>query len=300
MVYRNLSGYFREKYNKKIGKICIDGGFTCPNRDGKCGYGGCIFCSERGSGEHIDSSLSISDQVKSYLSTPHDKDGYIAYFQNFTNTYAPVDVLKERYDSALIDERIMALAVGTRPDEVGEEVSSLLSSYREKYDVWVELGLQSADDRTAHIINRGYKTSVFTSAVKILEKYSIPVVVHIIIGLPGESVDNVLKTVSFINSFSNVWGIKIHSLYVMEGTELGEMYKRGEYKPWSEDEYVDAVTLALAHLREDIVIHRLTGDCPEDMLLAPLWNRDKNRILSDITKRMAGKGWRQGSLYGKD
>lgn len=300
MVYRNLSGYFREKYNGKISKICIDGGFTCPNRDGRCGYGGCIFCGERGAGEHIDATLSIKEQVLSYLSRHHDTGGYIAYFQNFTNTYAPVSILKERYDSALIDDRILSLAVGTRPDCIDDDVASLLQSYKDKYDVWVEMGLQSADDRTALVINRGYKTSIFSSAMDILSRHSIPVVVHIIIGLPGETIENVIETISYINTFDDIWGIKIHSLYVMEGTVLGEMYKRGEYKPWRREEYIEAVTLALAHLREDIVIHRLTGDSPKDMLLAPEWNRDKNRILNDITRRMNEKGWRQGSLYGKN
>lgn len=300
MLYRNLSGYFREKYNKRIKKICIDGGFTCPNRDGRCGYGGCIFCGERGAGEHIDASLSIKGQIESFFSRHPNGDGFIAYFQNFTNTYAPVDVLKERYDSALIDERIIALAVGTRPDCITEEIASLLVSYKDRYDVWVELGLQSADDETARIINRGYETSVFTHAMEILKRYDIPVVVHIIIGLPGETKKDVLKTVSYINTFDDIWGIKIHSIYVMEGTVLGEMYKRGEYKPISEEEYVDTVCEVLINLKEETVIHRLTGDCPENMLLAPLWNRDKNKIINDITKKMAEKGWTQGMLYGKN
>lgn len=300
MLYRNLSGYFKEKYNKRIKKICIDGGFTCPNRDGRCGLGGCIFCGERGAGEHIRETLSIREQVESFFSRNPNGDGYIAYFQNFTNTYAPVDVLKGRYDSALIDERIIALAVGTRPDCITEEIASLLASYKDRYDVWVELGLQSADDETARIINRGYETSVFSHAMEILKKYDIPVVVHIIIGLPGETKKDVLKTVSYINTFDDIWGIKIHSIYVMEGTVLGEMYKRGEYKPISEEEYVDTVCEVLINLKDDTVIHRLTGDCPENMLLAPMWNRDKNKIICDINKKMAEYGWREGSNYGKN
>ena len=171
MLYRNLSSYLKDRYHGSIRKICIDGGFTCPNRDGTCGVGGCIFCGERGAGEHISgSSLSISDQVRSYFGKAPKGEGFIAYFQNFTNTYAPVSVLKERYDAALIDSRIVALAVGTRPDCINEENADLLASYRSKCDVWVELGLQTANEETAKRINRGYDNSAFERAVWILSE----------------------------------------------------------------------------------------------------------------------------------
>ena len=298
MFYKNFSGYLKSKYNKKIKKICIDGGFTCPNRDGTCGTGGCIFCGERGAGEHISSEMSISDQVKNYFASSPNADGFIAYFQNFTNTYAPVSVLKQRYDSALTDERIVALSVGTRPDCITEEVAELLSSYKKDYDVWVELGLQTSNDKTANIINRGYSSSVFDQAVKILEKYNIPVVVHIIIGLPGETKEDVSNTVNFINKF-NLWGIKIHSIYVMKNTVLEKMYYENNYEPPTLDDYVDQATYVLCNISPNMIVHRLTGDCPAGLLVAPEWNRDKNKVIRLINMKMEENGWVQGCHYSR-
>ena len=189
MLYRNLSSYLRERYGKRLDKICIDGGFTCPNRDGRCGVGGCIFCGERGAGEHIDPTASISEQVRNRLKKSNTGDVFVAYFQNFTNTYAPIEVLRERYDAALIDDRIKVLAIGTRPDCIDEDVCALLAEYAREREVWVELGLQTASDVTAEIINRGYKTEVFVRAMELLEKHGLKAVVHIMMGLPGESVE---------------------------------------------------------------------------------------------------------------
>ena len=296
MLYRNLSGYFREKYGKRLFKICIDGGFSCPNRDGTCGLGGCIFCGERGAGEHINPTLSIGEQVKVALESAPADAKFVAYFQNFTNTYADVEVLKERYDAALIDERIAVLAIGTRPDCIDEEKAALIASYKDRCEVWVELGLQSASDETAERINRGYKTEVFDRAVRILEKYGIPVVAHIIIGLPGESTSDVLKTAEYLTRY-NLFGIKIHSIYVMQGTRLAEMYERGEYTPPTFDEYVEATALVLSRLSPDLVIHRLTGDCPRDMLLAPEWNVDKHKIIEKIKEYMEKNALYQGVNY---
>ena len=298
MLYRNLSGYFREKYGKRLGKICIDGGFSCPNRDGKCGFGGCIFCGERGAGEHIDPTLSIRSQVKNALEGARDDAKFVAYFQNFTNTYAPTDILKERYDAALIDERIKVLAIGTRPDCIDEEVATLIASYKERLDVWVELGLQSACDETAERINRGYKTEVFDRAVKILDRHGIPVVAHMIIGLPGEGAAEVGDTVDYLVRLP-LFGVKIHSIYVMRGTRLAEVYERGEYEPPSLSEYVECVGYALSHLPPDIIIHRLTGDCPHDLLVAPEWNRDKHKIIEKIKEYMTENGLYQGIYYKK-
>ena len=286
MIYRSLSSYFKEKYGKKIKKICIDGGFTCPNRDGKCSSGGCIFCGGRGAGEHIEENLSVSRQVGIFFENPTKADGYIAYFQNFTNTYAPVPVLKKRYDDALIDDRIMILSVGTRPDCITEEIADLLASYKDRVDVFCELGLQTSSDKTARIINRGYKTEVYERAVEILASRGIEVVTHIMIGLPGEGDEELKETVKLINSLP-VSGIKIHSVYVMEGTKLAEMYRRGEYTPISMDDYIDRAVYALSHLRRDIVVHRITGDCPEALLVAPEWNRQKSRVIAKIQKRLA-------------
>lgn len=299
MLYNNLSGYFREKYGKRLSKICIDGGFSCPNRDGTCGTGGCIYCGERGSGEHIDPTLSIKEQVSRALENADEKDLFVAYFQNFTNTYAPIEVLKERYDAALIDERIKVLAIGTRPDCIDEDIASLISSYKEIVDVWVELGLQTANDNTAKLINRGYLRETFDKAMDILTRYNIPVVVHLIVGLPGENVEDVKETVAYINKF-NIFGVKIHSIYVMQNTKLEDMYKRGEYTPLEKEEYIDAVVYILTHIAPDVILHRLTGDCPKDMLVAPRWNCQKNEIINTIVYKMQSNSLSQGCEYKKN
>ena len=294
MNYSNLSGYFREKYGIKIGKICIDGGFSCPNRDGTCGIGGCIFCTGRGSGEHIRSGLDISAQVREGLSRGAC-DGYIAYFQNFTNTYADIPTLRERYGAALIDKRIKILAVGTRPDCIDEAVADLLASYLDRVEVWVELGLQTASDETAERINRGYRTEVFSRAVSLLHERGVRVVGHMIIGLVGESVAEVDETVDFLNSHA-LFGVKIHSLYVPRGTVLEQMYRRGEYTPLSLEEYASLAARAIARLRPNTVLHRITGDCPRELLVAPSWNADKNAVIKKINEKLSVLGG-QGALY---
>lgn len=296
MLYNNLSGYFREKYGKRLGKICIDGGFDCPNRDGKCGKGGCIYCGERGAGEHIDATVSIREQVLRGLQDAEDEDLFVAYFQNFTNTYAAVDVLKERYDAALFDKRIKLLAIGTRPDCIDEEIAELIASYKNRVDVWVELGLQTANDSTADIINRGYHRDAFDRAMNILGKYSIPVVVHLIVGLPDESIEDVKETVEYINRF-DLFGVKIHSIYVMRDTRLAEMYESGEYLPPTLAEYVESAVYILTHISPKVVVHRLTGDCPHDMLVAPEWNRQKNEIINTIVYKMQQNNLSQGCKY---
>ena len=298
MLYNNLSSYLKSKYGSRVSKICIDGGFGCPNRDGTCGTGGWIYCGERGAGEHIDPTVSICEQVKNQLARGSDDSRYIAYFQNFTNTYAPLDVLKERYDSALTDERIIALAIGTRPDCISDEIAELIASYKDRVDVWVELGLQTASDVTANIINRGYKTEVYKRAAECLTSHGIPFVTHMIIGLPGEGEGEIDSTVDVINE-SGSWGVKIHSIYVMEGTALAEMYQRGEYEPPALEEYVRLSARSLSRLKPDMVVHRITGDCPDGLLVAPEWNRDKNKVINLIRKRLESDGLCQGSLYGK-
>jgi len=299
MVYNNLSGYLRDTYNEKVRKICIDGGFTCPNRDGKCGYGGCIFCSEQGSGEHINSALSIHKQVDRGFFWEKKARKFIAYFQNFTNTYAPIEVLKERYDEALYDSRIVIFSVGTRPDCIDEEVAKLLASYKAKgLDVWVELGLQTANDETAKIINRGYDREVFTKAVKLLNEYDLKVIPHIIIGLPGERQEDIGNTVDYINSLS-IWGLKIHSIFIMEGTVLGDMYKKGLYTPPTRQNYIDWVIYALTHLNPHTVIHRITGNCEDKKLIAPDWNRDKDSLIIQVIKTMEENNLTQGCYYKK-
>ena len=295
MLYNNLSGYFREKYGQRLKKICIDGGFSCPNRDGKCGTGGCIYCGERGAGEHIDRSASIEQQVDAALLNASENDKFIAYFQNFSNTYAPPEILRERYDAALKDSRIIALAIGTRPDCLDEEKVKLIAEYKNRVDVWVELGLQTSNDTTAELINRGYGREVFEDAVALLKKYEIPTVVHMIIGLPGENAEDAKNTAAYIASLG-VWGIKIHSIYVMEGTRLAEMFRSGSYTPPTLSEFVSTAAECVGLIPRSAVIHRLTGDCPKSLLVAPEWNSDKNRILSEITRYMTEHGISQGSI----
>ena len=282
-MYKTLSSYLKERYGCRISKICIDGGFGCPNRDGTVGHGGCIYCGERGAGEHIDAMKSIEEQVNSQLARGK-ADGYIAYFQNFTNTYAPIDVLKERYTRALRSDKIVALAIGTRPDCINDDIAELIASFKDRVDVWVELGLQTASDDTAMAINRGYKTEVYHKAAAILTSHGIPFVTHMIIGLPGEGMAEIDATVDAIND-SGSWGVKIHSIYVMDGTRLCEMYRNGEYTPPTKEWYVEMCARSLSRLRADIVVHRITGDCPRDMLIAPEWNVDKNGVINAVRER---------------
>ena len=297
MRYNNLSAYLKTKYGKKIGKICIDGGFTCPNRDGTLGIGGCIYCSMRGSGEHIDATLDIRGQVEKGLKNPK-YDGFIAYFQNFTNTYADIETLKFRYDEALISDKIVALAIGTRPDCISEKIADLLNEYKRRVDVLVELGLQTASDTTAKIINRGYMLDRYKEAARILCDRDIPFVTHMIIGLPNENEEDVLNTVEAINK-ANSQGVKIHSLYVAKNTALEAMYKEGKYTPISKDEYIRLAALAIAKLRPDIVVHRITGDCSKEELIAPEWILDKTGVIDGIRKKLEDDGVFQGDLYNK-
>ena len=236
-------------------------------------------------------------QVERALERDKRSDSFIAYFQNFTNTYAPTTVLKERYDSALISDRIVALAIGTRPDCISEEIAELIASYKDRVDVWVELGLQTASDEVARLINRGYKTEIYRRAVSILKAYGIPFVAHMIIGLPTDTAENIDLTVDLINE--EAFGVKIHSIYVMEGTALAGMYREGAYTPPTLEEYVSLAARSIARLRPDMIVHRITGDCPGGLLVAPDWNADKNRIIDMIRQKLESEGLFQGSLYGK-
>ena len=293
--YKHLNKYFKEKFGERTLKICIDGGFSCPNRINSTG---CIFCSERGSGEHINGAFEISEQVRNYFKSykAERANKFIAYFQNFTNTFAPVEVLKEKYDAALIDARIVALAVATRPDCINEEVCELLKSYTDKYHVWVELGLQTSNNTTGELINRGYSREQFSKAVSLLNKYNIDVVTHIMIGLPNENFDDLKNTVAFINSH-NIQGLKIHCTYVVENTVLADMLRDGKYEPISLDYYLDCASYVLTHISPDIVIHRVSGDAPKDLLIAPDWNSHKKWIINGLDKLMREQDLWQGKYY---
>lgn len=296
--YNRLTEYLKEKFGERTLKICIDGGFTCPNRDGAAGFGGCIFCSETGSGDHLNHTMEIKEQVQSYLASYRGEraNKFIVYFQNYTNTYAPIEILKERYDSALIDDRIVAIAIATRPDCITEEIVQLLHSYTEKYYVWVELGLQTSNDQTGELLNRGYTSSQFTESVKLLNKYGIDAVTHIMVGLPSETHEDIANTVNFINSHS-IQGIKIHSTYIVKNTKLEKMYKNGTYVPLELDYYLDEIIFILTHIRKDIVVHRISGDAPKDLLVAPEWNSHKKLVLNGIDKILKEKNLYQGIFF---
>ena len=294
--YKHLNKYLKEKFVERTLKICIDGGFTCPNRTNSSG---CIFCSERGSGEHIKSAQSISTQVQNYFKSykAERANKFIAYFQNFTNTYAPVRILKEKYDAALIDDRIVALAIATRPDCINEEVCQLLKSYTDRYYVWVELGLQTSNDSTGELINRGYSSEQFTNAIKLLNKYAIDIVTHIMVGLPSENFDDLKSTVDFLNSH-NIQGLKIHSTYVVENTVLADMLREGNYTPITLEYYLKCVAYVLTHISPDIVIHRVSGDAPKDLLIAPDWNSHKKWIINGLDKLLREQNLWQGIYHG--
>lgn len=296
--YKHLNEYYKEKFGERTLKICIDGGFTCPNRDGTLGYGGCIYCSEKGSGELINNVKGITEQVKYYFTTYRAEraNKFIVYFQNFTNTYAPVEDLKAKYDAALIDERIVGLAIGTRPDCINEEIAKLLKTYTDKYYVCVELGLQTSNDKIGNHINRGYTSKQFTEAVEILNKYDIDVVAHIMVGLPNETKEDIQNTVDFINKHK-LQGVKIHSTYVVQNTVLEDMYQKGEYTPLDLDDYIETLIDIMVHLKPELVIHRISGDSPKDILIAPYWNKHKMWVLHGFEKRFRARNLWQGKFY---
>ena len=297
--YLKFSNWLKDKFGERVLKICIDGGFTCPNRDGKCGVGGCIFCSEKGSGEHI-KNLNITEQVLSHLNSYRGKraNKFIVYFQNFSNTYDSVKNLKIKYDQALVSDKIVALSVATRPDCINEEIVKLLSSYAKKYYVYVELGLQTVNEEVAQFCNRGYSNQQFTQSVELLNKYNIPVVVHIMVGLPNEKQDDIAKIVNFINNH-NIQGVKIHSTYVVKNTKLHNLYLEGEYEPLKFEDYIKNVIYIITHLKKDIVIHRISGDAPKDILVVPEWNMHKKRILNCVFKTLNDKNLYQGCCFNK-
>lgn len=293
--YKHLNTYLKEKFGERTLKIPVDGGFTCPNRDGKVGVGGCIFCTARGSGDHL-ALIPIPDQVKRHLESYRGKraNKFIVYFQNFTNTYDTIENLKIKYDSALIDNRIVGIDIATRPDCINEEICQLLQTYLERgYALTVELGLQTSNEQIAKIINRGYRTEIFTNAVNLLKKYNIEVVAHIMIGLPYETQKDIENTVKYINNL-NIQGIKIHSTYVAKGTELEKLYKEGKYKALTLDDYLDKLLFVITHLNQNIVIHRISGDAPKDLLIAPAWNIHKKWVLNGLDKLMNEKNRFQG------
>lgn len=287
--YHSLDYMLRERFGEKVYKVTLNGGMSCPNRDGKLGTRGCIFCSAGGSGDFAaDSSLSITEQIDrqiSILSAKRPIHKYIAYFQAFTNTYAPVEYLEKIFTEALAHPSIAALSIGTRPDCLGEDVTALLSRLNRQKPVWVELGLQTIHEKTAAYIRRGYPLSCFEDAVRRLRKEDLEVIVHTILGLPGESTQDILNTMEYLNH-QDIQGIKLQLLHVLRGTDLASDYEKGLFCTYERDEYISLVISCLEHLRPDIVIHRITGDGPKDLLIAPLWASRKREVLNLLHHQM--------------
>ncbi len=294
--YRDFAGYLREEFGTRVQKIPVDAGFTCPNRDGTLGVRGCLYCAEDGTASPvIDRKLSIKDQVRAGIAQVERKYSdprFIVYFQPHTNTYAPVKILRECYREGLdADERIVGLAIGTRPDCLDEEVLRLLGEFRE---VWVEIGLQSMHDKTLSLLNRGHDRIAFEDAVIRTAAKGLKICVHVILGLPGESMTDMIETARYLSSLP-VDGVKIHSLYVLEGTGLADMFHRGELDVLTMAEYIQVTCNFLEHLRADIIIQRLTADPPPQGFLTPGWCRDKRGVLAGIHTEFASRGSSQGS-----
>lgn len=298
--YYNLNYFLRNKFGCKVFKISLDAGFSCPNRDGTISKKGCIFCSERGSGDFAgDRKFSIHKQfedIKNVMNKKWKSGKYIAYFQAYTNTYAPLEVLKKKYSEALSEDGVVALAIATRPDCLNDDVIELLGEINKKIYLWVELGLQTINDDTAKKINRGYGLEVFEKSLKKLRDKNIDVVVHTIFGLPGETKEDMLSTVDYISS-KDIQGVKFHLLHLMKETPLVSLYERGELKFLNQDEYIDIICEAVSRLRDDIVVHRLTGDAPRSLLIGPKWSLKKWEILNSIDKTLEDKDIYQGINY---
>jgi radical SAM protein (TIGR01212 family) len=297
--YNNLSQFFKNKFGQKIFKVSINGGFSCPNRDGSIGTKGCIFCSEEGSGEFAGSiNLNIGEQfkeIKEKLSKKWSNAKYIAHFQSFTNTYAPVNILRDKYYQAMEEDNVVGLAIATRPDCIGDDVLELLGEINKKTYLFVELGLQTINEDTAKLINRGYDLECFKNSVERLRNKNIDVVVHLILGLPNETKQDILNSIKFI-SIMDIQGVKLHLLYIVEGTSIEELYQKGEFKLLEMQEYVDLICDCIENLREDIVIHRLTGDGKKETLVGPKWSLDKMRVLSEIDRELKNRNTYQGKL----
>lgn len=278
----------KETFGTKVVKLSLDGGFTCPNRDGTCGSRGCIFCSESGSGDFTaDRTLSVAEQIKSQielLKSKWPKAKYIAYFQNFTNTYAPVPILRGLYDAALECEDVVGLAIATRPDCLDDEVLALLDEYKQKTYLWVELGLQTIHERTAKFIRRGYDLSVYDEAVQKLNALQIKTVVHLILNLPDETKDDMIESIQHVCD-SKVWGLKLQMLNILKDTDLARYYENHPFSLMEADEYIAFIHKILAILPKDMVIHRLTGDGDKNSLIAPRWILNKRYVLNRINAK---------------
>ncbi len=295
--YHSLDYELKRRFGEKVYRLTLNGGMTCPNRDGRIGYGGCIFCSGGGSGEFAaDPSLSIRQQIeaaKKLLEKKRTARRYIAYFQAYTNTYAPVSYLETIFTEAISCPEIVLLSVATRPDCLEPPVVDLLARLNQRKPVWVELGLQTVHEDTASFLRRGYPLSTFEDAVQRLRAQGIEVVTHVILGLPGEDKERMLKTIRYLNT-QDIQGIKLQLLHILKGTDLAALYAQRPFHVFTMEEYVETVVSCVEHLRPEIVVHRLTGDGPKDLLIAPLWSRSKRHVLNTIHQAFSLKDTWQG------
>ncbi|MCD6550837.1 TIGR01212 family radical SAM protein [Thermotoga sp.] len=298
MRYRKLSEYLKERYGERVQRIVIFGGFSCPNRDGTKGKGGCIYCDATGSGFTTLMNLPIREQVLR-MKERFEKRGikkFIAYFQAFSNTYAPTEELRKKYEEALVDDSIVQLSISTRPDLVPEEVLDLLEEFKKRVDVSVELGLQTVNYRTLKRINRGHTLAEFIDAAVRVKKRGFELVVHVILNLPWDDMEDVVETAKVLSAL-DVDGVKLHSLYVVEGTKLAEMYRKGEVKICSQEEYVERVITFLEYLSPKVVIHRLVADPPKEGTIFGNWGKSKIETINMIEKELERRDTYQGKKF---
>ena len=290
---KKLSDILKQQYGEKIFKICLTSGCTCPNRDGKISLGGCSFCSEGGSGEFASAPGDIDTQIEEAKERIRNKTSasrYIAYFQSFTNTYGDVETLEKLYERVIRRKDIVILSIGTRPDCLGEDVLEMLRRLNEIKPVWIELGLQTMHDETARRVNRGYPLVVFEDALNRLKSLGIQVIVHVIFGLPGETKEDMLQTIRYLATLSpGPDGIKLQMLNILRGTELGRQYEENPFPLLSLEEYTDIAAESISILPEEMVIHRMTGDGPGNILIAPDWVRNKKKVLNTISRKLKEK-----------
>ncbi len=301
--YHSLDYELKRRFGEKIYRLALNGGMTCPNRDGRIGYGGCIFCSSGGSGEFAaDPALSIRQQIaeaRERLAGRRQANHYIAYFQAYTNTYAPVPYLRSIFTEAISCPEIILLSIATRPDCLQPEIVNLLSELSRIKPVWVELGLQTIHEDTAALIRRGYPLSVYEDAVSRLRSHGIEIITHVILGLPGEDRERMLQTIRYLNG-RDIQGIKLQLLHILKGTDLAALYEQEPFHVFTLEEYVEMILACTEQLRPDLVIHRLTGDGPKDLLIAPLWSSSKRHVLNTIHREFRIRDTWQGKYYRKE
>lgn len=298
--YYSVDYYLKHTFGEKVYRLSLNGGMTCPNRDGSLDSRGCIFCSSAGSGDFAQNAReSISTQLehaKKQIRAKRSCNKFIAYFQAYTNTYAPIEYLRAVFMEAIADPEVVILSIATRPDCLPEEVLSLLEELNQIKPVWIELGLQTIHAKTSQFIRSGFTLSCFHEAMKHLTALSIPVIVHVILGLPGETREQMLETVSHVGAL-HVFGIKLQLLHVLSDTDLGTLYQKHPFPLFSRDEYCELIGDCLAILPPDITIHRLTGDGPKDLLIGPCWSSAKRSVLNQIQKTLKDRDIWQGKYY---